>query len=52
MIAHLIDSVHRRGKVKLVSVHHEQAAAFAAEAMAAQHSSVAMATSGPGAVNL
>lgn len=54
MITHLIDSVHRRGKVKLVSVHHEQAAAFAAEAMGRSTGipGVAMATSGPGAVNL
>lgn len=54
MITHLIDSVHRRGKVKLVNVHHEQAAAFAAEAMgrATGVPGVAMATSGPGAVNL
>lgn len=54
MITHLVDSVHRRGKSRLVSVHHEQAAAFAAEAFgrATGVPGVAMATSGPGAVNL
>jgi acetolactate synthase-1/2/3 large subunit len=54
MITHLIDSADRHGKIRLVSVHHEQAAAFAAHGMG--HTTgvpgVAMATSGPGAVNL
>ena len=54
MITHLVDSIHTRGKVKLVSVHHEQAAAFAADAMGRLTGvpGVAMATSGPGATNL
>ena len=30
MIAHLVDSIHLLGKTTLFSVHHEQAAAFAA----------------------
>ena len=54
MTTHLIDSLSRRGKVKIVTMHHEQAAAFAAEAFARISGvpGVAMATSGPGAVNL
>lgn len=53
-ITHLIDSVHHRDDIKCVSVHHEQAAAFAAEAYARINGNlgVAMATSGPGALNL
>lgn len=31
MITHLLDSLHDRPDVRLVSMHHEQAAAFAAE---------------------
>jgi acetolactate synthase I/II/III large subunit len=54
MITHLIDSADRHGQIKLVSVHHEQAAAFAAYGMGRLTGvpGVAMATSGPGAVNL
>ncbi len=54
MITRLVDSVHRQGKIKLISVHHEQAAAFAADAMGRLTGipGVAMATSGPGATNL
>jgi acetolactate synthase-1/2/3 large subunit len=54
MITHLLDSLHRVTKVKIVSVHHEQAAAFAADAMGRMTGipGVAMATSGPGATNL
>ncbi len=54
MITHLVDSVHNQGRIKLVSVHHEQAAAFAADAVgrATGTPGVAMATSGPGATNL
>lgn len=54
MITHLIDSADQHGKIKLVSVHHEQAAAFAAHGMGQSSGipGVAMATSGPGAVNL
>jgi acetolactate synthase I/II/III large subunit len=54
MIANFIDALHRDGRVRIVSCHHEQAAGFAAEG----HSritgvpGVAMATSGPGALNL
>lgn len=54
MITHLIDSIHKHGKIQLVSTHHEQAAAFAAEGMARMTGipGVALATSGPGATNL
>lgn len=54
MITHLVDSMHSQGKIRLISMHHEQAAGFAAEAMARITGvpGVAMATSGPGATNL
>src|SRR5687767_3163188 len=54
MITHLLDSLHTRGKIRVVSVHHEQAAAFAADAVGrtTRVPGVAMATSGPGATNL
>ena len=54
MITHLLDSIFRRGKVRLVAMHHEQAAAFAAEAFGRMTGmpGVALATSGPGATNL
>lgn len=54
MITHLVDAIYRQGNIKLVSMHHEQAAAFAAEAVARINGrpGVALATSGPGATNL
>ena len=54
MITHLVDSAYEHGQIKLVSTHHEQSAAFAAGAMARITGvpGVALATSGPGAVNL
>ncbi|MEK6280504.1 MAG: thiamine pyrophosphate-binding protein [Acidobacteriota bacterium] len=54
MIAHLLDSLHQREGIRTVSMRHEQAAAFAAEAMGRMTGvpGVAMATSGPGATNL
>ena len=54
MITHLVDSAYRQEKLQLISNHHEQAAAFAADAMGRITGipGVAMATSGPGAVNL
>ncbi len=56
MIAHLVDSINALGKTKLISVHHEQAAAFAAGGVARATNNailgVALATSGPGATNL
>lgn len=54
MITHLLDSIGRKGRTRLVSVHHEQAAAFAADAYGRMTGvpGVALATSGPGATNL
>jgi acetolactate synthase I/II/III large subunit len=54
MITHLLDSIHQAGRIRIVSMHHEQGAAFAAEGHARISGvpGVAMATSGPGATNL
>ena len=54
MIAHLLDSLSRQSAIKIISMHHEQSAAFAAEASARMTGipGVALATSGPGATNL
>src|SRR5262245_36240360 len=54
MISHLIDSMGQRNLPQLVSMHHEQGAAFAADAYGRMTGipGVAMATSGPGATNL
>jgi acetolactate synthase-1/2/3 large subunit len=54
MITHLLDSLYLHGKIRIVSMHHEQAAAFAADATGRMTGipGVAMATSGPGATNL
>lgn len=56
MITHLLDSFAESGEFNIVSMHHEQSAAFAAEGVA-RHTkgktiAVAMGTSGPGATNL
>lgn len=53
-ITHLIDSTCDREDINCVSVHHEQAGAFAAEAYARINGKlgVATATSGPGALNM
>lgn len=53
-ITHLLDSTCGRSDIHCVPVHHEQAGAFAAEAYARINGSlgVAMATSGPGALNM
>ena len=56
MITHLLDSFAESGQFNIVSMHHEQAAAFAAEGVARQSRgrkiALAMGTSGPGATNL
>lgn len=56
MITHLLDSFAETGQFNIISMHHEQAAAFAAEGIAryskGQRIGVAMGTSGPGATNL
>ena len=48
MITHLLDSIHRAGDIRLVSMHHEQGAGFAAEGFARMTGvpGVAMATMG------
>lgn len=56
MITHLLDSFAESGQFNIISMHHEQSAAFAAEGVA-RHAkgktvAVAMGTSGPGATNL
>jgi acetolactate synthase I/II/III large subunit len=53
-LGHLLDSLHGRNDIHTVSMHHEMAAAIAAEgyARASENIGVAMATSGPGATNL
>lgn len=53
-ITHLLDSTYGRKDIQCVSVHHEQSGAFAAEAYARMNNNlgVAMATSGPGALNM
>jgi acetolactate synthase-1/2/3 large subunit len=53
-ITHLLDSTVDRDDIQCVSVHHEQSGAFAAEAYARINGrlGVAMATSGPGALNM
>jgi acetolactate synthase I/II/III large subunit len=54
MIAHLLDSLSKQSGVRVVSLHHEQGAAFAADGYARMtgRPGVALATSGPGAINL
>jgi acetolactate synthase-1/2/3 large subunit len=56
MITHMLDSFSESGGFNIISMHHEQAAAFAAEGVARQAKgktiAVAMGTSGPGATNL
>jgi len=54
MITHLLDSLFELKKISIVTMHHEQAAAFAADAYGRTKGvpGVALATSGPGATNL
>ena len=54
MTTHMVDSMYRLGSPRLMSVHHEQSASFAADAIGRITGvpGVAMATSGPGATNL
>ena len=53
-LSHLLDSIYDRKDISAVSMHHEMAAAIAAEGYArvSGNIGVAMATSGPGATNL
>ncbi|MEQ1799273.1 MAG: thiamine pyrophosphate-binding protein [Lacibacter sp.] len=54
MITHILDSLYEQGGFDIISMHHEQAAAFAADGFAriSEVPGVALATSGPGATNL
>jgi acetolactate synthase-1/2/3 large subunit len=54
MITHILDSLYEQGEFHIVSMHHEQSAAFAADAFARISGvpGIALATSGPGATNL
>jgi len=56
MITHMLDSLAESKQFNIVSMHHEQSAAFAAEGVARYSKgktiAVAMGTSGPGATNL
>jgi len=54
-LAHLLDSLYERKDITAISMHHEMAAAIAAEGysrVCEEGMGVAMATSGPGATNL
>lgn len=54
MIAPILDAFHRRGDVELVTMHHEQGVAFAADGAGrfTGAPAVALATAGPGATNM
>ena len=54
MITHLLDSIYQKNEIKIVSMKHEQSAAFAADTVGrlTGRPGIAMATSGPGATNL
>jgi acetolactate synthase I/II/III large subunit len=54
MIVHMLDSLSVRNQIRIISMHHEQAAAFAVDGCGRMTGvpCVAMATSGPGATNL
>lgn len=54
MITRIIDAMHHEGGIKIVSMHHEQSAAMAADAFGriTNKPGIALATSGPGATNL
>lgn len=54
MITHILDSLNQKTNINIITMHHEQSAAFAAEGYARITGlpGVALATSGPGATNL
>lgn len=54
MITHLLDAIYHTNAINIISVHHEQAAAFAVDGFArfTGKPGIALATSGPGATNL
>ena len=54
MITHILDSLNQKTEINIITMHHEQGAAFAAEGYARISGlpGIALATSGPGATNL
>lgn len=54
MITHILDSLNQKTDINIITMHHEQSAAFAAEGYARVTGlpGIALATSGPGATNL
>ncbi|MDP4276310.1 MAG: thiamine pyrophosphate-binding protein [Bacteroidota bacterium] len=54
MITRIIDGLYAQGSIRIVSMHHEQGASFAADAFSriTNKPGIALATSGPGATNL
>jgi len=54
MITHILDSLNQKTSINIITMHHEQSAAFAADAYGRITGipGVALATSGPGATNL
>ena len=54
MITHILDSLNQKTDITIITMHHEQAAAFAADGYARVTGlpGIALATSGPGATNL
>jgi acetolactate synthase-1/2/3 large subunit len=54
MITHILDSLNQKTAINIITMHHEQSAAFAADAYGRVTGipGVALATSGPGATNL
>lgn len=54
MIAPILDAIHRYGETEIVTMHHEQGVAFAADGASRFHGTpfVALATAGPGATNM
>jgi acetolactate synthase-1/2/3 large subunit len=54
MITHMLDSLNQKTSINIITMHHEQSAAFAADAYGRVTGipGVALATSGPGATNL
>lgn len=54
MITHLLDSINQKTSIEIVTMHHEQSAAFASDAVGRVLGipGIALATSGPGATNL
>ena len=54
MLTHILDSLNQKTAINIITMHHEQAAAFAAEGYARVTGlpGIALATSGPGATNL